>query len=173
MHSVVLYIATSLDGFIARSDGRVDWLFTDEDYGYSAFFETIDTLIMGRKTYEQVLSFGEWPYSGKQTYVFTHRNLKTERDDVVFVSGKPDSVLSQFKAKGFSRIWLVGGAELTTSFLRAGLVDEYIISVHPVLLGDGIPLFSSSIPEEELVLVKSTQYPRGLLQVHYEKKMNA
>jgi dihydrofolate reductase len=172
MPTVILYTAASLDGFIARTDGSVDWLFTGDDYGYAAFLQTIGALVMGSKTYEQVLSFGDWPYSGKQTYVFTRRDLKTELGDVVFVSGKPQSVLPEIKAKGFRRIWLVGGGELTTSFLRHCLVDEYIVSIHPILLGDGIPLFYPPVPEEELTLVSSKQYPSGLLQAHYRRKTN-
>ena len=167
---VIYYVATSLDGFIARRDGSVDWLFTEGDYGYSAFYERIDALVMGSKSYKQVLTFGEWPYPGKTSYVFTREGLKTDRDDVVFVSDQPDNFLTQLEAKGYKKIWLMGGAELATSFLRQGRIDEYILSIHPVILGEGIPLVYSSIPQEDLRLMKSKQYPDGLLQVRYQRK---
>jgi dihydrofolate reductase len=170
MPTVVLYVATSLDGFIARSDGAVDWLFTDGEYGYSAFYESVDALVMGSRTYEQVLTFGPWPYPGKPTYVFTRRALKTGREDVVFVSGEPADVLDHLAGRGLDRIWLVGGAGLVASFRDAGLIDEYILSIHPILLGDGIPLFSAPAPEEGLEFVGSEAYASGLLQVCYRRR---
>jgi dihydrofolate reductase len=170
MPTVVLYVATSLDGYIARGDGAVDWLFTDGEYGYSAFFEGIDALFMGSKTYGQVLTFGPWPYPGKPTWVFTRRTLKSGREDVVFVRGEPATVLDQLAGRGLDRIWLVGGAGLVASFRAAGLIDEYILSIHPILLGDGILLFPGPAPEERLALVGSEAYASGLLQVHYRRR---
>ena len=167
---VIYYVATSLNGFIARRDGSVDWLFTDNDYGYADFFQGMDALVMGSKSYKQVLSYGDWPYPRKTSYVFTHGELRTSRDDVIFVSDQPGKVLKQLESKGCKRIWLMGGAELATSFLRQGLIDEYILSIHPVILGEGIPLVYSPIPQEDLRLIKSRQYPDGLLQVHYKRK---
>ena len=167
---VIYYVATSLDGFIARKNGSVDWLFTDHDYGYADFFKGMDALVMGSKSYKQVLTFGDWPYAGKLSYVFTHAELRTSRDDVIFVSDQPDKVLSHLAANGLNRIWLMGGAELATSFLCRGLIHEYILLIHPVILGKGIPLVYSPIPQEDLRLIKSKQYPDGLLQAHYKKK---
>jgi dihydrofolate reductase len=174
MANVILYIATSLDSYIARKDGRVDWLSmvetSDTDYGYADFYQSVDALVMGSRTYEQALGFGDWPYPGKPSYVFTTRNLTSERKDVIFTSAKPDTVIREMDAQGFTRIWLVGGAELTAVFLKFHLVDEYILSVVPTILGEGIPLFLPPIPEEKLKLVELQQYPTGLVQLRYRRK---
>ncbi len=170
MPRVKLFIACSFDGFIARNDGSVDWLFTDNDYGYTEFYNSIDALIMGRKTYEQVLSFGEWPYKGKRSYVFTSQKFETELRNVEFVSGDPSGVLRDIFHENAHDIWLVGGAELISAFLSKGLIDEYIVSIHPILLGQGIPLFSAPGPEESLRLIGCKSYPDGLVQLHYGDK---
>ena len=174
MANVILYIATSLDGYIARKDGSIDWLSmveaSDTDYGYADFYQSVDALVMGSRTYEQALGFGDWPYPGKPSYVFTTRNLTSERKDVIFTSAKPDTVIREMEAQGFTRIWLVGGAELTAVFLKFRLVDEYIISVVPTILGGGIPLFLPPNPEEKLKLVELQQYPMGLVQLRYRRK---
>lgn len=170
MATVVLYIATSLDGFIARKDGSVDWLFSDDDYGYSEFLKSIDCLMMGRKTYEQILTFGPWPYSGKRCYVFTSQGLKADQDEISFVTGNPKIVIGEIEETAADKVWLVGGAELTAAFLRQRLIDEYILSVHPLILGEGVPLFIPPNPEEELKLMGVRHYPSGLLQVHYKRK---
>lgn len=174
MSEVILYIAASLDGYIAREDGGIDWLSRverpDTDYGYAQFYQSIDVAVMGRKTYELALSFGEWPYPGKPSVVFTHRNLTSERGDVMFTAASPDAVLAELAARGLKRVWLVGGAELVAAFQQARLIDEYIVSVIPVILGDGIPLFLSTGVEQGLELVESQQYPSGLVQMTYRAK---
>lgn len=171
MANVILYIATSLDGYIARKDGGIDWLSAMEtpktDYGYADFYSTVDAIVLGSKTYELALSFGEWPYPGKTSYVFTRRDLRTDREDVVFTDASPESLLSEIESAGQSRIWLVGGAELTASFLRLKLVNEFIISVVPILLGEGIPLFLPPYHEQRLKLTRAEQYPTGLVQMSY------
>ncbi|HEX8746431.1 MAG TPA: dihydrofolate reductase family protein [Pyrinomonadaceae bacterium] len=171
MANVILYIAASLDGYIARKDGGIDWLSMVEtpetDYGYADFYRTVDAIVVGSKTYEQALGFDQWPYPGKTTYVFTRRELTTDRDDVVFTSASPDAVISGIESKGLSRIWLIGGAELTASFLRLRLVDEFIISVIPIILGEGIPLFLHPYPEQRLKLNYAQQYPTGLVQMSF------
>ncbi len=168
---VILYIATSLDGFIARPDGDVDWLSMvdqpGEDYGYYQFYESVDALVMGRKTYEIPAGVEEWPYPGKQSFVFTHRDIKTSRDDVTFVSDPVEQVMEQMCDQGFQNVWLVGGGELIRSFLAHNLIDEHIISVIPILLGEGIPLFPPPCPEQKLELVGSSQYKSGLIEAHY------
>ncbi|MFN6536396.1 MAG: dihydrofolate reductase family protein [Nostoc sp. EkiNYC01] len=176
MAKVTLYIATSLDGYIARSDGGIDWLSIveaqGEDYGYAAFYESIDAIVLGSKTYELGLSFGEWPYPKKKSFVFTQRHLKSDREDVVFVSDTVNHALASIEAQGFKNIWLVGGGALINSFLGHSLIDEYIISTIPIILGDGIRLFPPPSPEEKLELIHSKQYPSGLLQAHYRRKQN-
>jgi dihydrofolate reductase len=177
MTEVALYIATSLDGFIARKDGAIDWLTAFDtpqtDYGYAEFYRTVDAPLMGRKTYEQALGFGDWPYPGKPSWVFTRQRLATQRDDVFFTAAEPRQVLRDIEARGARRIWLVGGAELTAAFLRESLVDEFVISVVPVLLGDGIPLFQPGAPEQALKIVELNQYPTGIVQSRYRLKSNA
>lgn len=166
-NSVILYIATSLDGYIADVDGSVDWLFHDQDYGYAEFYDSIDIVIMGKTTYEQVLSFGEFPWKEKQCYVFSHEQNK-EEEYVTIVSGDAAEFLESFEDID-SRLWLVGGAHLLAPFFQNDLIDEYIISIHPVILGSGIPLFPATTPKVELELAGSTSFDSGLLQVLYKK----
>ncbi|MEH2402402.1 dihydrofolate reductase family protein [Nostoc sp.] len=174
MTKVTLYIAASLDGYIARSDGGIDWLSIldteGEDYGYAAFYESIDAIVLGSNTYEVGLSFDEWPYSGKKSFVFTQRHLQSDREDVVFVSDTVKHVLANMEAQGLENIWLVGGGALINSFLQHSLIDEYIISTIPIMLGGGIHLFPPASAEEKLELIDSKQYPNGLLQSHYRQK---
>ncbi len=157
MAKVTLYIATSVDGFIATKDGGGDWLSMVEsmetDYGYGDFYRSIDAIAMGSKTYEQVLGFGAWPYAGKPCYVFTRRGLTSARKDVIFPLAGPDAVVQEMESQGWRNIWLVGGAQLIAAFLKLRLIDEYILSVIPILLGDGIPLFLSTGKEIKLQLV--------------------
>jgi dihydrofolate reductase len=171
MSDVVLYIATSLDGFIARRDGTLDWLTAFDtpqtDYGYAEFYRTVDAQLMGRKTYEQALGFGEWPHPGKPTWVFTRQRLVTERNDVLFTDLDPRQALREIEARGARRVWLVGGALLVAAFLRERLINEFVISVVPVLLGDGIPLFAPGLPERPLKIVELNQYPTGVVQTRY------
>ena len=173
MAEIILYIAASLDGFIARKDGGIDWLSladSDEtDYGFSDFYRSVDALVMGSRTYEQIVDMGDWPYSGKPSWVLTHRKLQSGRGDVFITSSQPDIVVGDMEARGYRKIWLVGGAELTSSFRKLGLVTEYIVSIIPVILGDGVPLFLPGCQEEKLLLVESCEYPSGLVQVTYRR----
>ena len=170
--NVVLYIAASLDGFIARPDGDVDWLSVvdrpGEDYSYYQFYNSVDALVMGRKTYEIPAGVEEWPYPGKPSFVFTHQDLETSRDDVTFVSDPVEQVMANVRKQGFQNVWLVGGGELIRSFLAHNLIDEHIISVIPIILGEGIPLFPPPSPEQQLDLVGSRQYESGLIEAHYK-----
>jgi dihydrofolate reductase len=176
MTKVTLYIAASLDGYIARNDGGIDWLSIldteGEDFGYTAFYESIDAIVLGSKTYEVGLGFNQWPYPEKKSFVFTQRHFQSDREDVVFVSEPVKQVLADIEAQGFKNIWLVGGGALINSFLQHSLIDEYIISTIPIILGGGIRLFPPPSPEEKLELINSIQYPSGLLQAHYRRKVN-
>jgi dihydrofolate reductase len=167
MPEVKLFIATSLDGFIADRDGGVDWLFADGDYGYAAFFDSVETLIMGRRTYEQVLGFGEWPYGEKPTYVFTRGAPGGDHPHVRFVSGDAGALVEELRGRSSGDMWLVGGAALVSAFRELHLIDEYILSVHPVLLGDGIPLFERPLPRESLRLREELSFESGLVQLRY------
>jgi len=171
MPDVIYYVAVSLDGYIATPDGGVDWLSAfqtpEEDYGYAAFFDSIDALLFGSRTYEQALGFGEWPYGDKPCRVFSKRPLSVVKPAVHLTAKEPPAVLRELAAQGLKRFWLVGGGQLAASFRQYGLITEYILSVIPVLLGDGLPLFSAPGPETTLILIDTTTYPNGLVQLHY------
>ena len=171
MPTVILYIASSLDGYIARADGSIDWLSFVEspetDYGYAEFYAGVDAIAMGSRTYEQVLSFDEWPYPDKQTFVFTHRPLAQIAEDVTFTDEDPNEFVAGLDAAGIRTLWLAGGGDLVASFMQQRLIDEYIISIVPIVLGDGIPLFKGPLPEHRFQLLESTDYLSGLVQLHY------
>lgn len=166
VRKIVLFIASSLDGFIAREDGSIDWLFSDGDYGYTKFFRSIDTVIMGRKTYDVSLAFGDYPYKGKKGYVFTRKLTKRADKNTEFVSD-PVSLCKKLKRSPGKNIWLVGGSDIISVLTNAGLVDEIILSTHPIILGKGIPLFKDIKREINLRLVKSIKFGTGLLQAYY------
>lgn len=167
---ISIYIAMSIDGFIARRDGSIDWLeyghTGDEDYGFKAFFSSIDTLILGRKTYEVVSSFAEWPYSGKRVIVLSN-SLRSVREEAEVFCGPLEMLVSKLRSEGVEHVWIDGGVTVS-QFLGAGLVDRMTISVLPIILGSGIPLFSQT--ENELIcrLTSSKSYPSGLIQLRYD-----
>jgi dihydrofolate reductase len=169
---ITLYIAASLDGYIADEEGDVAWLeefgSTEEDEpgGYEAFFEGVDCLVMGSHTYEQLLGFGEWPYGDRPTYVVTSRELPRVTERVELVSEGIEALADRLTGEG-DHVWLVGGAALARSFLRAGKVDEFRLSVVPLLLGGGISLFGEDVGEHALSLLGSTEYPNGMVELSY------
>ena len=174
MPRIKLYIACSLDGYIAREDGSIDWLTKYEnnqetDYGYSEFYASIGTVLMGRKTYEQVLGFGEWPYGEKKSYVFTRQKEPMRRENnVEFVSGNIGKFVRRLKENTDEDIWLVGGAQLIKVFLEENLVDDMIVFIVPIILGSGIPLFDRIGREIRLRLVKIEKYESGLAGMEYK-----
>jgi dihydrofolate reductase len=168
MRKVVLFIASSLDGYIARPSGDIDWLFTDHDYGYSEFFGSVDTVLLGRKTYEQVLTFGEYPYEGVKSYVFTKNPLFQVENNVELVTEDTRKFIDNLRQADGKNIWLVGGSQLTYDFMNKNLVDELILSIHPIVLGEGIPLFVNSTMPQFLKLTKCQTYSSGLVQLSYD-----
>jgi len=171
MRPISLFIATSLDGYIARPDGRLDWLYTDADYGYKTFFESVDTLLVGRKTYEIALNFGEYPYPGKRVIVFSRTLKNSGRHDVEIVSMDPVAMVRYLKAEKFGgKIWLAGGADIIRQLLEEDLVDELVLSTHPLLLGDGIPLFPPLKQPLYWTTERSETYPSGLIQITLTRK---
>jgi dihydrofolate reductase len=167
---VILYIATSSDGYIADKDGGVDWLnkFNEngleqnEDSDYREFLKTIDIIFMGRKTYEQIIQFGcDWPYDQKVTCVFTSQKLSSGREDVLFFSDL-NGFLSHFNSAGNKRtIWLLGGAQLIEKFSNLNLIDKCIICIIPVSINDGIKL---SIKDENFNLLEEKTSKQNVLQ---------
>ncbi|HEY5576655.1 MAG TPA: dihydrofolate reductase family protein [Clostridiaceae bacterium] len=162
---VVLYIAQSLDGFIARADGDIGWLSAvereGEDYGYSEFIETVDTVIMGRKTYEKVLSFGiEFPHRYKKCYVLSRTKRDSDRN-VQFYSGDAAELVRIIRNGKGKDIFIDGGAEVVREFLSEDLIDEYVISIIPMLICSGIRLFKETDTERKLNLIYSKAYESG------------
>jgi len=169
MRKLILFIATSLDGYIAGPDGEIDWLFSDQDYGYSAFYSTIDTVVMGRKTYDVSLSFAEYPYPGKQAFVFS-RTRAGERDDhATFVSGDIPGFVRTLKSQPGRRIWLIGGGAIIRPLLQDDLIDEFRIFVHPIVLGAGIPLFPLPLSMKTLHFRECHAFDTGLVRLTYER----
>lgn len=164
-----VFIAASLDGYIALPDGSVKWLdavrLDGEDYGFDAFFASVDTLLMGRLTWETVLRLGEWPYQGKRVVVLTHRPAEGRHGER-FRAGEPAELLAQLGAEGARRVYVDGG-QVISQFLRAGLVDELTLSVIPTILGRGIRLFQGELPRRALRLASSHVFPSGLVQLRY------
>jgi dihydrofolate reductase len=176
MHTrkLILYIAASLDGYIARPDGDIGWLSSveapPEDYGYADFVKTVDTIIMGRKTYEKVLSFGiPWPHAGKKCYVVSATRTGSD-ENVEFFNGDIGDLISRLRDAPGANIYCDGGAELVHALMRRDLIDRYVVSIIPVLLGDGIALFKPGRPEHSLALLHSRAYATGLVQLQYERK---
>lgn len=166
---VVLFIAMSLDGYIAREDGGLDWLYAVEgegSNGFDEFYQTIDTILMGRKTYHHLLSLvSEYPHADRKTFVFS-RSTNEQDPHVEYVSEEIPSFVRQLKQQEGSNIWLVGGSGLVDPFLKAKCVDEIILTIAPVILGNGIPLFQPNHPEKKLEL-KDTKVYGQFVQMHY------
>jgi len=165
MTKIIVYIASSLDGYIARENGDIDWLPEINESGYDAFYKSVDTVIMGKTTYDQVLTFGEYPYKDKKSFVFT-RTDQNKNENAEFLSDVEKFVKDGFPNAG-ENIWLVGGSQIISSFLKQRVVDEIIISVIPVLLGKGIPLFKNIENETKLEFVKTEKFSQ-LVDLHYK-----
>lgn len=179
MPEVILYIAASLDGYIARVDGAVDWLDDipepgdgpDKDYGYGEFIAGVGTVLMGRVTYEQVLSFGvDYPYPGTDGFVFSRTRAGEQDENVRFVDGADMAAfVDQLKAADKGNIWLVGGGQLVREFLRLDLIDRFELFILPVILGEGIPMFPPPSPEMKLALAGCRSYDNGMVWLTYRR----
>ncbi|HEY9801667.1 MAG TPA: dihydrofolate reductase family protein [Leptolyngbyaceae cyanobacterium] len=168
MRKIILFIASSLDGYIARESGDIDWLFTDQDYGYTEFYAQVDTVIMGNKTYQQVLSFGEYPYQDKEVFIFSRTQSGTTDNNAKFVNSDWLNFIKTLRQSHGHDIWLAGGAQLIHFFLQHHFIDELILSIHPMILGSGIPLIvndPSLATKLELRNVKT--FDTGLVQIFY------
>lgn len=168
MGKVILYSACSLDGFIARKDGAIDWLFTEGDFGYNDFLKSIETTIMGRKTFEQVLTFGPFEYNHLNNFIYSTSAKIPKEINAQRISSGIEQFTTELKTKSTKNIWLVGGGEINTVLLKAGLIDELILSIHPIILGEGIPLFYSTNKQTNLALLNTRVYQGGLAQHTYK-----
>lgn len=171
---LILYIATSVDGYIAKSNDDLSFLNSvqkeGEDYGYNQFIESVDTVIMGRKTYDWVMNaIGSSPHSDKATYVITHREKPSE-GTTIYYTGDLKELVDKLKSENGKNIYCDGGAQVVNELLKLELIDEIIISLVPVLLGEGIKLFNGGIPEQNLELVNVRKFETGLIQFHYKRK---
>lgn len=168
-----VFIATSVDGFIARKNGSIDWLpaeETNEDYGYKEFIDSVDAIVMGRNTFESILAMEWWPYGEKPVIVLSHRPFITPpkiKGNVNRMSEEPITLVSRLEKLGYSHIYVDGGITIQ-SFLKAGLISQLIITRIPVLIGDGIPLFGPLTHDIRLQHLLTKQYRNGLVQSHYQ-----
>ena len=184
---VILYVASSVDGYIARPDGAVDWLEpapepapepgeeageeAGEDYGYREFIAGVGVVLMGRITYEQILSFGvDYPYPDAAGYVFSRTRAGEQDDNVRFVDGGDIAgLVARLRAEQDKNLWLVGGGQLVREFLRLDLIDRIELFILPIILGAGIPLFPPDTPTLNLTLTNCQSYDTGLVQLTYRK----
>jgi dihydrofolate reductase len=171
MRRVVLGLGISLDGYIARPDGSLDFLFMPKDYSMGPFFKTVDTAFMGRKTYEVGLriSGGKLPNYGMAVYVFSGSLPPGERNGVTFVNHSPKSFIASLRKHKGKNIWHMGGGELTRAFLQDDLIDELYLGVVPVLIGEGLPLFPSHFPQRKFRLLENKTYSQGMISLKYER----
>lgn len=169
MPLIRIYIAQSLDGYIATPDGGIDWLrpFDTVDYGYDKFFAEIGTVVMGRKSFDVVRSFGEWPYGLTRSLVITSGALDDAPPSVTRVGADIARLTTALRASGGKDAWIMGGAQTINAFLATGSVDRIDLFTVPTLLGDGIPLFAAGRPETALKLVGTQTYGKGLARQSY------
>ena len=173
MRKIIFYSATSADGYIARPDGGVEWLDRPrpkDNYGMAACYKSIDTVLMGRKTYDVARKFGHESYPGKKNYVFSRRRRRTDAPNVEFVREPVGDFAERLLASKGKNVWLVGGGELAAAFLDAGHLDELIVHVVPVLIGEGIPLLQPRHRSRPLKLLSTRAYSDGGVRLHYSVK---
>lgn len=176
MPKIILYIATSIDGYIAKTDDNLDWLTsvplpTEGDYGYTNLLQRIDTALMGRKTYDEIIGMDmEWPYDNLKCYVFSNdHKVPPSTPQTSIVNGFIPEIIDKIKTQSQKDIWLIGGGQLVAEFLVHHLIDEMIITIVPTLLGNGKPLFPSIGNESKWILVKSESFNTGLVTLTYHK----
>ena len=172
MRKIIYGVGTSLDGYIARLDGSLDFLhLRPSNYSMRPFFKTIDVGLMGRKTYEAGvrMSGGKFESHGLGCYIFSRSLPEGEGDGAIFVREEPERFVEERREKKGKDIWLIGGGELAREFLKEDLVDELYLGTVPVLIGEGIPLFAAGFPQREFMLTESKTYSGGLIALKYER----
>jgi dihydrofolate reductase len=171
MRKIIFGVGISIDGYIARADGSVDFLFMPKDFSMAPFFKAIDTAIMGRKTLDVSLKMGGGSFGASmKTYVYTRTVPAGERDGMIFTQEPPSKLVATLRKAQGKDIWLMGGGELAREFLKEDLVDEVHLGVVPVLLGEGIPAFAAGFTQLDFKLTESKTYLRGLVSLKYERK---
>lgn len=173
MRKVVVYIACSLDGYIAKSNDDLSFLSIveqeGEDYGYSDFIQTVDTVVMGRKTYDWVMrQVSEFPHADKEAYIIT-RTPRSAVGNISFYTDDVKELIRHLKHKDGKNIFIDGGAEVIHTLLQENLVDAFYISIIPILLGKGVRLFKEGFQEQMLQLISVKHFKKGLVQLHYER----
>lgn len=176
MKQTVLYIAVSLDGFIAGPDGNLDWLNAvpppqTGDYGYQDFLKSVGTIVMGRKTYDEIIGFGiDWPYVGIDSYVVSNNeHLLIRSPDTYLLKGSIGDFVTELQQKASKDIWLVGGGQLITSFINEDLLDKMILTLIPQVIGEGIPLFAHKPMHTNWRLTQTATFDTGVVSLTYEK----
>ena len=177
MRKLILYTAASLDNFIARPDGAIDWLHSpeylieNEDYGYGDLYQSIDTTLMGNKTYQFILNQEvPFPYPDKSNFVFSHSAIHQDTQYVRFITSSIIEFVRNLKDDNGKDIWLVGGGQVNTLLLINDLIDKIILFLVPIILGEGIPLFQGHSKEAKFDLESSRSYESGLIQLTLVRK---
>ncbi|MEM6630025.1 MAG: dihydrofolate reductase family protein [Bacteroidota bacterium] len=176
--NITLHMVASLDGFIAKKDGDISWMESKDQYeqgvslskeDIAGYLDAIDCYVMGSNTYEHALELG-WPYGNTPVKVLTHRDLHAERETVEFLSGNLEKLVNEYLKPSFQHIWLVGGAMLAKEFLQRKLVNDIVLSVMPIILGDGVLFFDYIGIEQPLHLKDVKAYQDGMVELCYEVK---
>jgi dihydrofolate reductase len=171
MRKVVLGLGISLDGYIARPNGDVDFLFMPKDYSMGPFFATIDAAIMGRKTLDAAIRLGSGSFADSKmaTYVFSRTKPPGELDGLIFTNQSPAALVAELRKRPGKNIWLMGGGELAREFLKEDLVDQLYLGVVPVLIGEGIALFPPGFPQREFTLLENKTFSKGMIALKYAR----
>lgn len=167
MRKIILNVAVSLDGFIEGPNGEYDWCFTDQDYGMTAFIQSVDAVFLGRKSYELVINTGGDYLGNSKQYVFSNTLNSLDNKNVTIINGDIAAAVQNIKSQEGKDIWLFGGASLVSSFMQHHLVDELMLAVHPILLGSGKPLFEGLKERTALTLTDTKTYNTCLVQLFY------
>jgi len=171
---IIYHLAVSLDGYIATKEGKVDWLDdfqpdeNEDDFG--ELFASFDGLLLGSGTYEFALDYGQWMAPGKPSWVFTKREMPLLDPGIELTSESPTDLIERISDRGLKKLWLMGGGKLATSFRTQGLITEYIIAVIPIIIGEGIPMFSESPERTSLEFIESKSYSNGITRLSYLPK---
>jgi len=171
---VTYYVASSLDGYIAKEDGDVSWIeelnISMEDVGYDEFYSAVDALVMGRKTYEMIVSFGQWPYGDKPVWVCSSNKITPIESSNMQAGSTPEEVYKAAKGMSIKHLWIVGGGDLVSSFIESSLLTNVSLSLMPIILGSGIKLFGDIPSPLKIQKESQKEHKAGMVQLEYTKK---